>query len=211
MPRVLLRLLGLPAFYFSVMAIPITLTFALLRYRLWDVDAVINRSLVYGALTGALLIVYFVSVAVLQQVVQTLTGEESNLCRGRVDAGARRSLPAAAPAHPDRPSTGASTGASSTSAPPSPSSPARCARSSICRSCFDALVDRTSDLLDIAHGAVFLVRRGAAADTEPALPRPGAQLAVGGRVSQLPDTADAAAWPKHLRALEAGRVVRQVA
>jgi hypothetical protein len=51
--RVLYALIGVSAFYLAVMVIPVTLAFALLRYRLWEVDTVINRSLVYAALTGA--------------------------------------------------------------------------------------------------------------------------------------------------------------
>jgi signal transduction histidine kinase/DNA-binding response OmpR family regulator len=208
-PRVLFAMLGLPAFYFSVMAIPITITFAMLRYRLWDVDAVINRSLVYGGLTGAMLIVYFVSVAVLQQVVQTLIGEESDL------AVVLSTLVLAAIFQPLRQRIQSTIDlrlyrrkldfrAAFTEF-------TREVRTMIdLPQLIDALVDRTSDLLDVSRGAVFLVRPGAAADTDR-LYLAQARNWPSGRVSQLPDTPDAAAWPKHLRALEAGRVVRQVA
>ena len=97
-PRVVFALLGVPAFYFSVMTVPITLAFALLRYRLWEVDTLINRSLVYGALTGALLLVYFVSVAAFQALFQALTGTGIESRRGWVDTGDHRSVPATAPA-----------------------------------------------------------------------------------------------------------------
>jgi serine phosphatase RsbU (regulator of sigma subunit) len=46
-------------------AIPLTLTVVLVRYRLWDMDRVINQTLVYGTLTGVLGLAYVASVAVL--------------------------------------------------------------------------------------------------------------------------------------------------
>jgi len=42
----------------SLMIVPATMAIAVMRYRLWDIDFAINRSLVYGALTGALLILF---------------------------------------------------------------------------------------------------------------------------------------------------------
>jgi serine phosphatase RsbU (regulator of sigma subunit) len=45
--------------------IPVALTVGLLRYRLWDIDRVINRALVYALLTGALALLYLVTVYLL--------------------------------------------------------------------------------------------------------------------------------------------------
>jgi CheY-like chemotaxis protein len=59
----------------SLVFLPLTLTIAILRLRLWDIDRLINRALVYGALTGTLAIVYAGSVAALQAVAQALTGQ----------------------------------------------------------------------------------------------------------------------------------------
>jgi len=52
---------------------------AILRYRLYDVDVVINRTLVYGSLTVSLALVYLGSVMVLQAIIRALTGQESQL------------------------------------------------------------------------------------------------------------------------------------
>lgn len=54
---------------------PIAFVFAVLRYRLYDIDLLIRRTLVYGALTGILATVYFGMVLGVQSVVQTLTGQ----------------------------------------------------------------------------------------------------------------------------------------
>jgi hypothetical protein len=56
--------------------VPIFTGVAIARYRLYDIDIVINRTLVYGALTAALVAVYFGGVATLQALFRTLTGQE---------------------------------------------------------------------------------------------------------------------------------------
>jgi hypothetical protein len=52
---------------------------AMLRYRLYDIDIIINRTLVYGALTVSLALVYFGGVLSLQGLLRALTGQESQL------------------------------------------------------------------------------------------------------------------------------------
>jgi hypothetical protein len=52
---------------------------AVLRYRLYDIDLLINRTLVYVSLTATLALVYAGSVVGLQAVLRTLTGQESTL------------------------------------------------------------------------------------------------------------------------------------
>jgi len=63
----------------SFTAVPIAVCFAVLKYRLYDIDVVINRTLVYGSLTGVLALVYLGSVVMLQGLVRALTGQESTL------------------------------------------------------------------------------------------------------------------------------------
>lgn len=59
----------------SQLLIPLSIGGAVLRYRLWDIDVVIRRTLVYSTLTALLAAAYFASVAVLQNAAAVVTGE----------------------------------------------------------------------------------------------------------------------------------------
>jgi hypothetical protein len=63
----------------SFTAIPVAIGFAILRYRLYDIDLVINRTLVYGSLTVSLVLLYVGSVVLMQYASRALTGGESQL------------------------------------------------------------------------------------------------------------------------------------
>jgi hypothetical protein len=62
--------------YGSLLLIPLSIGVAILRHRLWDIDIVINRTLVYGILTVSLALVYFGGVAATEAVIRGLTSQE---------------------------------------------------------------------------------------------------------------------------------------
>ena len=59
--------------------LPISLALSILRYRLWDIDVIIRRTLQYTVLTGLLALVYFGGVVVLQGLLDPLTGAVDSL------------------------------------------------------------------------------------------------------------------------------------
>ena len=63
----------------GVLGIPISIGIAILRYRLYEIDTLINRTLVYGALTATLVALYFGDIILLQRVFVAVTGEKSTL------------------------------------------------------------------------------------------------------------------------------------
>jgi hypothetical protein len=63
----------------SLLGLPVFTGIAIVRYRLYDIDLLINRTLVYGALTAMLVLVYLGGVVLLQYLFRTLAGEESQL------------------------------------------------------------------------------------------------------------------------------------
>jgi hypothetical protein len=59
--------------------VPLSLSIGVLRYRLYDIDIIINRTLVYGSLTATLVVIYFGGIVVLQRMFVLLTGQQSTL------------------------------------------------------------------------------------------------------------------------------------
>jgi hypothetical protein len=64
---------------FALLVVPVFTYIAILRYRLYDIDVVINRTLVYGSLTAMLVALYFGGIVVLQRFFVLLTGQQSTL------------------------------------------------------------------------------------------------------------------------------------
>jgi hypothetical protein len=63
----------------GVSSSPVAMGLAILRYRLYEIDLIINRTLVYGPLTAMLVAIYFTGIVLLQRVFVILTGERSTL------------------------------------------------------------------------------------------------------------------------------------
>jgi hypothetical protein len=59
-------------FYVAILLIPLSIGFSILRYRLYDIDLLINRTLVYGTLTVSLALLYFGLIVALQALFQGL-------------------------------------------------------------------------------------------------------------------------------------------
>jgi hypothetical protein len=70
---------GTAIFTASGAAITISIGIAILRYRLYEIDTLINRTLVYGSLTVTLVALYFGGIVVLQRFFVFLTGQQSTL------------------------------------------------------------------------------------------------------------------------------------
>jgi hypothetical protein len=69
------RMLSMLLMDASALMIPLSIGIAVLRSRLFDIDVVINRTLVYGSLTLMLALVYFGGVTATQALISALTGE----------------------------------------------------------------------------------------------------------------------------------------
>ncbi|MDQ3862535.1 MAG: hypothetical protein M3317_03380 [Actinomycetota bacterium] len=65
--------------FVALVGLPIAVGVAVMRYRLYEIDLLINRTLVYGALTAILAALYFGGIVVAQRVFVVLTGQRSTL------------------------------------------------------------------------------------------------------------------------------------
>ena len=92
-------------FSFVFAIVSMALVVSVLRYRLWDIDILINRTLVYGSLTGTLAIAYIASVLLLQTAFRTVTDQGGSVAIRGLDPGDCGAVPAPAAVAPggDRP------------------------------------------------------------------------------------------------------------
>lgn len=77
--RIYALYLAVPLINFSALLLPLSLAFSILRYRLWDIDVIIRKTLLYTLLTMALAVVFFGSVTLIQSIVSGLSGQQSAL------------------------------------------------------------------------------------------------------------------------------------
>ena len=68
-------LISSTGWWLTLTIVPLSLSISILRYRLFDIDILINRTLVYGSLTVTLALVYFGGVAATQAIFRALTGQ----------------------------------------------------------------------------------------------------------------------------------------
>jgi hypothetical protein len=69
-----------------LLSIPLAIGAAILRYRLWDIDVVVNRALIYGTLTTILAAIFAGSVALMNQIAGEILGERSTALAATVSA-----------------------------------------------------------------------------------------------------------------------------
>jgi hypothetical protein len=62
-----------------LMLLPLSVGIAIMRYRLWDIDRIINRTLVYGTLTAILALVYFCLIFILQYLLRGIIDQNNDV------------------------------------------------------------------------------------------------------------------------------------
>lgn len=74
---VIMRLVGRTVRQLALCILPVALLYSVVRYDLWDIDLIVNRSLVYLPLTSILAVIYATSLALTQKFFVAATGQES--------------------------------------------------------------------------------------------------------------------------------------
>jgi hypothetical protein len=79
-PRLLANLGGTVFIdFFALPLLPVAITIAILRYKLWDIDVIVRKTLVYVVLTVLLALVFFGTVTLLTSLLYGITGQQSAL------------------------------------------------------------------------------------------------------------------------------------
>jgi hypothetical protein len=77
-PHSFLMMVALPLYRFWYLPVPFCVGIALLRYRLWDIDTLINKTLVYGSLTALLAGVYAGLIICLESLAGLISGQAAS-------------------------------------------------------------------------------------------------------------------------------------
>jgi hypothetical protein len=74
-----IRQVGFALWVIGFVGLPVAIGIAIFKYRLYEINIIINRTLVYGPLTAMLVLVYLGGVISMQYAFHTLTGQESQI------------------------------------------------------------------------------------------------------------------------------------
>lgn len=77
LPHLYYILFGVPVLYLSLLLLPVAIGISILRFRLWDIGVLVNRTVVYGVLTMLLTAVYLAVVLLMQPFFRTFTNNDS--------------------------------------------------------------------------------------------------------------------------------------
>jgi len=72
-------LISIPLIYAFILLVPLSIAFAIKRSRLWDIDIIINRTLVYGLLTVTLALIYFGLIFALQYLLRGVINQNNDV------------------------------------------------------------------------------------------------------------------------------------